>query len=135
MRRRAGQISRARQNFLIGRKRAVHALQRRIFGRKRAAVDGMNLKARRGLDDGLDLVQIADAGQLDKNLVRAQAVLLNQRLTHAQRVHAVANGFDRLFDRPLFEIVLENRLHGQRQVVVVAAGEIVFVGILVAGEQ
>ena len=48
-----------------------------------------------------DLVQIADARQLHQNLIGAQAVFLNQRLAHAQRIHAIANGLNGLVHRRL----------------------------------
>ena len=64
--------------LLVGRKRAAHAGRRLLLVLVRAADHGVNLQPGRGLDDVLDPVEIVDAGQLDQDLVVAQAVLLNR---------------------------------------------------------
>ena len=56
----------------------------------------MNLQPVGALNDLLDVAFIFHARQLDQNLILAQAVLLNHRLADAQRVHAVADGLNRL---------------------------------------
>ena len=87
------------QQNIVRRNRAAQAGHRLRLVLVRATHDCVNLKTRRGLNNALHPVQVADTGQFHQNLVVAQAVLLNQRLAHAERVHAVANRLDRLLDR------------------------------------
>ena len=52
-----------------------------------------------GLHDFFHARRIIHAGQLHKNLVVAQSVLLDDRLADAELVNAVADGLDRLLLR------------------------------------
>ena len=100
------------QHFFIRRQRTAYAGQRRLLILIRAADDGVNLKPGRGLDDAFHAVEIFNAGQLDQNLVVAQAVLLDDRLADAEGIHAVADGLDGLLDGFLFKRQLDLWLHG-----------------------
>ena len=73
--------------------------------RPRAALDGMDLKPRGGLNNVVDARQIVDSRQLDQDLVAAQVVFLDDRLAHAQRVDAGADDLDRLLERALLEVL------------------------------
>ncbi len=104
-------------------------------GKRTAPTTGVNLKPGRGLDDALHLVQVADARQLHQDLVGAQAVRLDQRLADAQvtRSRMVSMA---CVNRPLFQSVLDQRLHGQRPGVVgAAAGEVVLVGVFLVEQR
>ena len=121
----------AMHELLVGRNRAAHAGQGLLVIFVGTADHGVNLKPRRGLDDAHHPVQVVDAGQLDQNLILAQAVLLDLRLAHAQRVHAVANGLNGLLDGLLLKSRHHHRLHGQREARIrAAAGHVVLARIL-----
>ena len=70
---------------LIGRNRATYAGQRCLLIGIGAADNCVNLEARGGLDEGLDAVEVRDAGQLDKNLIVTEAILLNDGLADTER--------------------------------------------------
>ena len=96
---RAGAHSAGAMNqFLVARKRAAHAGKGLLIVLVGAAYHGVNLKPRSVLDDSLHPVKVVDAGQLYKNLIVAQAILLNHRLADAQCIHAVADGLDSLLN-------------------------------------
>jgi hypothetical protein len=81
----------------------------------------VNLKPRRGLDDGLDLVQVADTRQFHQNLVFAQAIGRNQRLAHVPR-HPRGREWSRWpAVRSSCPDPFDDRLHGQRPGIVAAA--------------
>src|SRR5208337_4363012 len=117
-------VAGAMQDLLVGREGSVDAGQCRCLIGKSLAVahDSVNLKPGRGLDHGLDLVEIADARQLHQNLVLAQAIGRNQRLERAQSVDAIADSFNGLRNSFLFQVLFDYRLHGQGPGVVGAAG-------------
>ena len=88
----------------IRRQHAAFILQRRLLARIWPAHRLLDLQHRRGLHDLLDPRRIVHARQLDQNLIRAQPMLLNDRLVHAQRVNAVADGLDRLRHRAVLQV-------------------------------
>ena len=66
--------------------------------------DLLDLQHRRGLHDFLHARRIVHARQLHQNLVLPEPVLLDDRLAHAQRVDAVADGLDRLRDGAILQV-------------------------------
>ncbi len=86
----------------------------------------LDLKHGSGLHDVLHAAGIVDAGQLHQNLVLAEAVLLNRRLAHAQRIDAVADGLDRLGHRFVLHLGEVLRLHGQSEGVIGPRAHVVF---------
>src|SRR5665213_9769 len=134
---RAGsQSAGAVDDHLVGRKSAAYAGECRGLILERAADNRMNLKARGGLNDRLDAIEVADARQLHQNLIGAQVVFLNHRLAHTQRIHAIANCLDGLLDGFLVQILDDLRLHGQQQTgVVIAAGDIVLIRVFLIEQR
>ena len=85
----------------------------------------LDFKHRRGLHDFLDPRRIVHARKLDQYLILAEAVLLNHRFAHAQRVNAVADGLDGLGDGAIFQIGEVLGLHLNRPGILRARGGVV----------
>ena len=90
-----------------------------------AAYHCMDRQLRRRLDDLLHHRRIVDAGQLQHDLVFAQAVLLNHRLQGPESVDAVPDRVDRVLQRGF--LLVPDRLFLHRQDVAAAgvAGDVI----------
>ena len=92
-----------------------------------AIVHGLaDLQHRSGLHHFLDACRIVHAGQLDQNLVLANALFLNHRLGNAQLVDTVADGFNRLLDGARLERASTCELQGHRPGVLGPRNQVVF---------
>src|ERR1700674_696224 len=98
----------------VRRQYAAVLLQGLLLARVRPAERLLDLKHRRGLHDFLDPRRIVHARKLDKNLILAEAVLLNHRLAHTQLVNSIADGLYGLGDRAVLQIGQVLRLHRNR---------------------
>ena len=118
-------------HHLVVRKRTANTGQRRCLVLVGPAHHGVNLKPCGGLNDALDPVHIADARQLNQNLVGAEAVGFDSGLADAESIDTVANGLNRLLDGLFVQGLFHQWPHGQRKAGVRAtAGQIVFAGVL-----
>ena len=86
-------------------------LQRLLLARIRPAERLLDLEHRRRLHDLFNSRRIVDAWKLNKYLVIAEAMLLNDGLAHAELVNAITDGFDGLPDGAGFQIGEALRLH------------------------
>ena len=87
------------------------------------------------MDERLYAVEVRDAGQLDKDLVVTEAILLNDGLADAKGVDAVANHFNRVLDGPLVERLLDVRLHCDVQRVIAPAADVILARVLAVDER
>src|ERR1700733_5986510 len=101
-------------------------LPRGVFARIGPTHHLLDLEHGGGLHDVFHPGRVVDAAQLHQNLVLAETVLLDRGFTHAQRIDAVVDGFNRLRHRLALQIREDLRLHGQRPGVVRPRSQVVF---------
>ena len=118
-------------HFFVRRQRATNTGERGSLILEGSTHNRVDLKTRRRLDDGLHPVEIADARQLNQDLIGAQAVGRNLRLAHAERIHAIVHRLDSLLDGLVFKGLFDQRFHGEYKARVrTTTSEIVLAGIL-----
>ncbi len=94
---------------------AAEVLEERLLVRGRPGLDELPLEDGRDLDELLDPVGVADAGQFDDDPVRALS--LDERLGDAELVDAVADGLPDLVDGLVLEELDDRGLQGEGQLV------------------
>src|ERR1700722_10630076 len=125
----------ARQRNRIRRQNTALFLQHSLLAGIRSAQDLLDLKHGSGLHNVFDPGRIVYAWQLHQNLVLTEAVLLNGRLAHTQRIDTVADGFNRLRNGLTLQIAEDLGLHGKRPRVVRAGSKVVLRQALVCDIQ
>ena len=108
----------AGQHLGAGRLLAAGRLQQGLPRRRRPLLHQLQFQLRGGLDDRLGPVDVGHARQLHQQVVLLRTLLRDERLGHAQLVHAALDRLLRLLDRRDGQVAGDVRLHRER----VAAG-------------
>ena len=84
-----------------------------------------DIKHRGGLHDLAHARRIINARQLNQNLIIAESVLLDHRLTHTELVHTIPDRINRLLYRPLLQRGQLRGLHHDLIVIARTAGKVI----------